>query len=368
VALRDRLPDRPPSLAPGFWRRFAEGAGGYLVHERFDHVAADLYSSADDPPVLPDQAERLRRLRRQQRQATSIPFTKAYERLDPIYGRVTLGTLCQDNEYCESNIVNKRRAKISDPPSTEPPRKLRVHLCWGASYAGASRSWSPAPSYPLRVTPASATQALAALLLDDWRSAFRALPLQFFLHCIRPFREVVREVRPGRRWRSRHSGSVPPSRALAALFERCDHVSVARTPNWETVVDDDERPFRRAWWCACVSSCDLGDLGFEPVADLAAHAAPGLAGRLSHAHAGRWLARAPRLPSQISHLIVVEGLTATGSLYRLDRKLAPAGGVWLQLVPERRIAIAPEGEQPSFLALRIRALDLALDELWARMR
>src|SRR5690349_18865749 len=75
------------------WAHFDGGHAGKAAAEWFDHAAAALYLRAETPRMQPDQLEMLRRLTQQEKLATRLPLTTAYEDLALYSGKITIGTL-----------------------------------------------------------------------------------------------------------------------------------------------------------------------------------------------------------------------------------------------------------------------------------
>lgn len=333
-------PGEKPWYVKEMWRRFADSAGAHQVPERFDHLAAALYVHAEDPPLLPEQRWLVQKLVFRRKQQISTPLITSWEEQDPNFGRWVLGTLCF-GDYGEFKIVNNNHPRLNKPPSSVPPPNIEVHVCFGASWAGASRAFSIA--------------GFAALMIDDWRSALRPLDVGFHIHRLAPLPHSIGPFPPGERWRDVKQSTLPPARAVGALFQRVDYGDLAEATAWTPP------PLRLGvcWWCICALRDDLSEFGFSP-------------------RVGRrgWYARDSRLPEAVEHVILVPPLGKGFQFTGKSLKAEPEGAA--ELLRVRRedggVALNPvrtrNREFPArhYLQLRVLALDLLLDELWAKAR
>ncbi|HXM46109.1 MAG TPA: hypothetical protein VN924_33060 [Bryobacteraceae bacterium] len=322
------------------WRRFSESAGARQLPERFDHLAAVLYLHAEDPPLLPEQRWLVQKLVFRRKQQISTPLITSWEEQDPNFGRWVLGTLCS-GEYGDFKIANNNHPRLNKPPSSVPPPNIEVHLCFGAGWNGAARAYSVA--------------GFAALLIDDWRSALRPLDVSFHVHRLAPLPHSIGPILPGERWRDLQERRLPPTRAVGALFLRSDYGDLVEGPAWTPP------PTRSGvgWWCASLLQDDLHELGFSP--------------RVGRAG---WFAQNSRLPAPVEHVILVPSLGAEFQFSGKSLNAEPEGSAELLRVRRENggIALNPVRTRDRtfptrhYLQLRILALDLLLDELWAKAR
>jgi len=325
--------------------------------ESFDYAAARLYVTAQDPPSASDHDPRVRRLI-MRKQFVSVPLVTAYEEQDPRYGHIVLSTLTKE-DYGEFQIVNHLDPRISSPQASIPPHDMAIHLCWGTGFAGISESYSPGGRE--RIAYASILQGLVALLLDDWRETLRLLPVKFFLHRMRPYRKygrnMVDSIKGGRRWRQlKAQETTPPAKyvdVVGLIFERADAVSVSLQRDWR--IAPDQSP-DHGWWCGCALRCDLPKLGFREKTSGLQHGGRHLLG---------WEAERSALPNRLSHLIVIDGPAGQGNILRVHS--SPGGLGRMTLYPMRRYHHLAKNDDYSFCALRKAAMNLALDELQARL-
>ena len=344
------------AMRDALWDRFKRaGVAGGFEPESFDYAAARLYVTAQDPPPVADHDPRVRQLIRR-KQFVSVPLVTAFEEQDPRYGHIVLSTLTK-GEYGEFLIVNHLDPRISSPQASIPPYEVAIRLCWGTGFAGVSESYSPDGRE--RIAYASILQGLVALLLDDWREALRLLPVKFFLHRMRPYRKygrnMVDSIKGGRRWRylKAKESMLPPEDVVGLIFERADTASVSLQRKWQV---DQNQSSDRGWWCGFVLRRDLRELGFvERISGLR--------------HDGRqmlgWEAERSALPGRLSHVIVIDEPAGQGNILRVHS--SPGGLGRMTLYPMRRYHHLAKDDDYSFRALRKAALNLALDELQARL-
>jgi hypothetical protein len=349
-----KAPGAEELMRDGLWKRFEEPAGaGRAAAEHFDHAAARLYVTAEDPPLLSSQAHRIRQWKRHRRYL-DMRQVSAYEEQTLHYGLITFPTLTKE-ELGEHEIVNRKDLRLGSPQATVPPRSLNIHLCWGVGFAGYATSFTPSAPARAQVAYASILQGLTLLLLDDWRNALRLLRLRFFVHRARPrAAEVPKPFKSGRRWRNRDTDPVglPPPEIVGHFFERAAAVALSSAGRWEV---QHEKQTRRGWWCGCALGCDLPEFGFRETRQT---------GQTRGAPSTVWAAERSSLPEELSHLIVVDGPAGAGRIFRVHR--SPGGRGYTRLQPERRYVIRDPSEDASFRSLRLAALDLVLDEVQTR--
>jgi hypothetical protein len=363
----DVLLTNPPhddASPAGLWSLFATETGAAWLQENVDHVASEVYLRAAATKVTDSQSVRIQRLLKRRREYVSHPLTTSYDELDPYHGAVTLAMLCM-GEYGLFKIANRSAIWISDPPSTQPPHPVRIHLCWTHAYPGLYHTalftlplvldgGNVAPQgegveQAIEGTGASILQGVVALLIDDWQSALQKLPVFFHLHRGTTADNGLPLGKGRDRWRdaNRHS-YLPPAHAVAYLFRRPSHVDLADQALWrmppmaeDTLVD---------WWCGCALSSDLGDFGFKLKKDPASHDGPMY-----------WTGPTDRLPSCLSHIIVLDPQRRTRwSICRVRR--SNCHELWPTVGCTR-----PEGEDYPYHELRRCALDTALSALEARL-
>lgn len=323
--------DTPHGPVPKVFReRFAAAAGGFHLAERFDDLAARLYYDAEDPTILGDQEQAIRRLLARRRQMIGTPLVTSYEEQDPHFGKWTT-TVLTFGEYGDFKLVNNSYVHLNNPPITIPPRVLDVHLCWGARFAGAPY--------------ASVLHGVTALVIDDWRHALQDVPVRFHLHRLGPVPHAVELGRGGRRWRHRDAGRLPPAKPIGALFARANRARAIQP----FAMDDRREQTAKSWWCACLLERDLPSLGFRPGE-----------GTSVDGHQNTWSASDCGLPRPIDHVIVVPPDEGDGVFHRV---VSRDGLTVLDPIRRGREDVDVRWWQ----RLRVQALDLALDELLTRM-
>jgi hypothetical protein len=314
------------------WRLFAQDAGPLHIPERFDHRAGHGFAFAEDPPVTLDQKRKIYRLLFRRKMLVSSPLVTSWEEQDPFYGRWVLSTLCY-GKYGDFKIINNNHPRLNNPPSTLPPKTAHIHLCWGIGFAG--------------VAQASALQTMVALLLDDWRDALQRFRCRFFLDRLSPLPRTVDAGFAGTRWRDLKSHSLPPARVIGSCFLRANYADLAVAGEWSI---SGNAVAALSWRCAFLLECDLPDLGFRPAVSY------GLAGPAAEG----WVAEGPsRLPAGIDHVIVVPPEEGPGQFLKVV-----SSGEEKRLEPVRRRPYAITDKD--YWRLRVVALDLLLEELWAR--
>jgi hypothetical protein len=405
---------RGVSLKPGgIWSFFSLEEN--CVHEKCDHAAGKLYLSKDDPPLLPDQARRIRLLQRRRRQYIEVPIPGPPIEPTRIAGSITIDKMIGDKKRKRFKYYHDPSG-FNDPPSSRPPQGMNVHLCWVNGYAGISRlqqrhvftrkefgellarlSKEQQEKLKCYITHengtvafgkilkenkpeaagivksikkeyrfhASILQAFVALLLDDWRDSLKELPVQFYLHRGFPHPLSVPIGRGGKRWKTGKSRRLPPIDVVNALFRRHTYVDVS-TPDirWEIKESNGRNNIFRFshWYCACVLSDDLPELGFKK------HDVP-------IENVPIWTINASRLPRQISHMIVLDPANETGVIYKHFYMGYPGelnGEIEFQPVYCRQFPQGfsnPLAEEPNpfFMTLRVQALDVLLDVLDEKM-
>lgn len=335
-----------PASVPVVMRaRFAAAEGDFHVAERFDDHAARLYFDADDPDVTGDQEQSIRRLLQRRKEMIGTPLVTSLDEQDPRFGPWTISLLTL-GEYADHMYANNTYIHLNNPPITIPPRVLDVHFCWGVRTAGA--------------VDASVLHGVAALIIDDWQSALRDVAVRFHLHRFGPIATTLAVGRGGRRWRDREALRLPPERVVGLLFARANRAHAMRPfepvggtggrSGTRVKVGDDGGavPPTRQWWCACLLEADLPALGFERGA-----------GRASDT-AAVWTAARSGLPDAVEHVILVPPAEGAGAFYRVDVR---AGATTLEPLRQGR----HDREITWWHGLRVQALDMALDELLARM-
>ena len=313
------------------WELFRNHCGATHLHERFDHNAAAFYVRAEDPPISPEQKKNIRRLLFRRKMLISSPLVTSWEEQDPYWGRWVLSTLCYE-EYGEFKILNNNHPRLNNPPSTLPPRRAEVHLCWGAGFSGAA--------------DASALQAVVALLLDDWRSALRGFRIGFHMHRLSPLPQSRFAGMAGPRWRDAQRGSLPPQHVIGTCFRRPSYADIALDGKWAAAANI---AGRQSWRCAFVLESDLHGLGFSP------EASAGIDGFTT----GGWYASQSLLPSGLDHVIVVPPAEGDGMFLKV---IDNNDGVMLSPIRTHPYNV----NHKDYARLRIIALDLLLDELWKR--
>ena len=356
--------DASPS---GLWSRFSGVAGLEWLHESVDHIAAEVYLRSKGTKPTLSQSLLIQRLLKRRREMVSHPMTTSYTEQDPYHGATTLATLAM-GDYGLFKIANRSAVWISEPPSTKPPRPMNIHLCWTHAYPGLCDKSALALPLPLppdgwngnseeiKLGPAvdcshaSILQGIVALLIDDWRSALRKLPLHYHLYRGPSADKGLPLGKGGPRWRNPCCfSSLPPSNAVEYLFHRPSHVDLANKAEWELPARATDS--RANWWCGCALLSDLRELGFERRRDTI----------VGYKDRGYWAGPLQCLHRCISHLIVVDpGESLRWSICRVQQRghceLRPMRG-WAET----------EGESYPFKKLRINALDLVLTVLKSRL-
>jgi hypothetical protein len=377
--------------------------------EWFDHAAAAFYAAADDPELFPDQVRRVRRLRARRRPQLDLTVRTPTDQ-HPYAGAIPLSVLIREpEEEFVHAVVNRESHRLNDDEATRPRRVVRVHVAWVAGWASGS-GWHErvkvrpplirtpglaggtdfAHTAGVRVPHASGVRALVGLILDDWRSTVRGLPVEFRLNRRWPGetrllrRDNVSGLQPGRRWRQYPAWSdtpahlarrgAMPAEVAGQLFARRSLAEAARAGEAGEVPSldphsGDRRPATR-WVCGVCHEDDLPDLGVRPVsAGVPAVAWEGQAPPGGRRHWGlSWL-------GQLHHLIVVRQGTpdqpadaADGVVVQVRAETTGnrrVTGVALTACPPQR-RIEPESAL-SCLPLRSHAIDVLLEQLDVRL-
>jgi len=327
-------------------------------------MAGEVYLRASVTKVTDNQSVRIQRLLNRRREYVSQPLTTSYEVLDPYHGAITLAMLCM-GKYGYFKIANRSAIWISNPPSTQPPHPIRIHLSWTHTYRSlcctapltlplVPNEGKTAPPLQrcesvIQATTASILQGVVALLIDDWRSALQKLPVFFHLHRGTTQDDGLALGKGGARWREAHRRSyLPPAHAVEYLFRRPSHMDLAERNEW--VMPLCAKESLADWWCGCVLASDLGDLGFR------LEQVPGTPDGRTY-----WIGRTHRLPLCLSHIIVLDPQQSTRwSICRVrhsdTHELWPIVG-----------CARPEGENYPYHDLRHCALDAALSALEVRL-
>lgn len=335
----------------GFWSLSATLRGLDWLDERFDHEAARMYLDSMDPAPGLAQERRILRLLRRRRITEGSPFATSYEEPSAFSGAVALSTLCSGEEGL-LKYVNRSDPRFASPPPAEPPGDLEVHLCWALGSSSMERA-GPAPAYAARGEPpaqaraagSSWLQGLAALLLDDWRSALRILDVEFFAHCGEPDSQTDAFGPGGPRWKeaARWRGPLPRPGFVTRFFERCDWVSLAsRALRWR------QSPALRSWWGLVLLRSDLEEFGLKPLPSP------------WHSHEGGWSAPTESLPDCIHTVFIVEPPKGNGAIYVTSR--AGRDGD-IELHPRYVYRNSSDRLDPGFQSFRLLALDAVLDAL-----
>jgi hypothetical protein len=317
------------------WSHFTSANGNKFVHEQFNHHAAEFYINADDFQPLSDQNRRIKKLIRQKRENIN-PETTSYEIQTRYYGQIMLQTLCY-GVYGEFKIVNRSDPKIGTPPTNFPRRKLHVHLCWANGYTGIDTS----VIYKTNTDSGSILQGLMGLLIDDWREKLKDLPMYYHLHRAWPSPMSVDIEKGGRKWNNLGKFSMPPANVTNILFRRNTYIDLSRKMKWD--IKSDKLSNNSGWWCACVLSCDLPELGFIQTNQ------DGIIGQ------SIWKGNDSVLPEYISHVMVIDSCEKKWSICQVKNT---------ELILLRK----ENNDDLSFCSLRRTALDLLLNLLEKYLR
>ncbi|HEX3045582.1 MAG TPA: hypothetical protein VHY08_12560 [Bacillota bacterium] len=347
-----------------------------------DHHAGKVYLQAEITKLTEKQTARIQHLLRRKLDCMSNPLITSYEEQDPYNGAITLATLSM-GEYGLFKIINRSAIWLADPPASLPPDPVRIHLCWTEAYRGLSHKTqlqigASAPSNRQNVPPkapveyfmreTSVIQGIVALIIDDWRTALRELPVLFYLHdgVVRKETQKDEEEKAktlalgkgGKRWRNPEDPALlPPSLVVHYLFQRQSFAKLAGGTGGTNGKTKWKVPANAAdtmtdWWCGCISGEDLKDLGFQKVQSQF-HEKPPWVGPPNHPNQ-------PKFPQCLSHVIVLEFQQQCWTICQANQD-------------KRQIELWPvmEGDLESdpypFHQLRGCALDLALSALEIRM-
>lgn len=257
-----RLPHKLESAhAPYLWGRFDDS----LIHERFDHVAAQLYVEAPSLRLHPYVERLIRRLERQ-RQNVIPPYPESHEELNPWRGPLALDTLTQSAEYVMRKLADGGGTRLSNLVSSMPDQIFSICLYWVNGYNG------------LKTTAASILQALAVILIDDWRFVLQTLPVH--LHAYNANLPSLKTFYPGPRW----DPSTLSETAVNHFFKRPNWAAISTSPlQWS--------PLSANWACICLLATDLAEFGL----------------RRQETPAGIiWVDSEARLPEWVSNIIIIE--------------------------------------------------------------
>ncbi len=352
-AERGDEPSGDPSVA-GLWSRFATEAGSAWLHERLDHVSAEVYLQGGAVDPTSQQARRLDFLQRRRSEVFFTPMTTCYEELDPFQGAIALSTLSM-GDYGMYKIANRSAVWISNPPSARPSHKVHVHLTWTTRFEGLLQSavWSTLAegseeSDSLEVSAASLLQGIVALVVDDWRSALRHLPVQFHLHRDGEDQEGLNLGVGGPRWRGPGARTgLPPAHVVARIFRRNSLADLAASEaDWTVPTGSADNSFH--YWFGFILASDLRSLGFRDW-------------RESDGTVRGWEGPPGRLPDCLSRLVLLE--PAVG----LDWTILDIQRERDDLLSPRIRCPEPGGEPHPYPVLRRATLDVLLEALDRRM-
>ncbi|MBN1138314.1 MAG: hypothetical protein JXM73_17125 [Anaerolineae bacterium] len=353
------LEDRGLSPAAVMWSS-VQDSRHTPVPETFDHMAAHIYMEAADLTILPDQERRIIELCHQRERQLSLKPPEGFDMLNPYVGSISLLTLAWD-DYGLFKAANHTDPRISDAVLSLPPPPVDVHLCWahGRAGLGSEHTCLPgaAPRSPLvRATGASTLRGIVGLLLDDWQVALHRLKVNFHVHNGRPDLSQDRLERSGKRWKEAAGSDGPLSNrvVLNKLFTRSNWVTI--DPNslkWDA-------PTLAGWWCACLLTSDLPELGFT----MQTAATPE-----SPYDSPTWMADGAALAECISDVILVDVAGEDHVVASMCQVIRNANGKEpLELHPKPWRPVRVRDVDSSFLALRTNALDLVLDGLSRKIR
>ncbi len=339
-----------PSAA-GLWSRFATDAGAEWLHDRLDHVGAEIYLQGGAVDPTAQQARRIDLLQRRRNEVFFTPMTTCYEELDPFQGAIALSTLSM-GEYGMYKIANRSAVWISNPPSARPSHDVHVHLTWTCRFEGLQQtaSWS-VPGEPLVAPAASLLQGIVALVLEDWRSALRHLPVRFHLHRDGDEREELNLGPGGPRWRGPGARTgLPPAQAVARLFRRDSLALLAEgEADWTVPPGSADNAFH--YWFGFILAEDLRSLGFQETLE-------------TDGFQAGWEGPPGRLPDCLSRLAILD---PAPHMDRLDWSLAEVRREGRDLLRPRTRCPEPGGEPHPCPALRRSTLDVLLEALDRRM-
>ncbi len=346
-------PSGDPSVA-GLWSRFASEAGADWLHERLDHVSAEVYLRGGAMNPTSQQARRLDFLQRRRSEVFFTPMTTCYEELDPFQGAIALSTLSM-GDYGMYKIANRSAVWISNPPSARPSHKVHVHLTWTTRFEGLLQSavW-PIPAEGsdepdrLEVPAASLLQGIVALVVDDWRSALRHLPVQFHLHRDAEDQEGLNLGVGGPRWRGPGARTgLPPAHVVARIFLRNSLADLASgEADWSVPAGSADNSYH--YWFGFILANDLRSLGFRE-------------SRESDGTTPGWEGPPGRLPDCLSRLVLLDpGLGVDWTILDIRRERS-------DLLSPRTRCPEPGGEPHPYPALRRATLDVLLEALDRRM-
>ncbi len=312
-------------------------AKGWLF-ESVDLDAARMYLDAEDPPVEADQARRIRRLRRRERAWSQHP-PEGFEEPD-MNARPTLADLVQDS--WEWKLVNGTFRGIGKPISSVPHQRLGIHVCWAHGLGSLDRGETPA------------LRAVVALMIDDWRSALRDLPIVFLVHGGQRAESVGQGIlgRGGVRWKAlaTRDGAFPDRDVVANLFHRTTWTADAHSDPGRRKLASTLRGRRRGaeWWCLVVLESDLPELGFT-----------------RRRPQDPWLGSDDLLPRHLGRVVAIDTERSRGEIYRLARGPVGERASAVALRPAIECARHPRDGHAHYWPLRVQALNMVVTAIEA---
>lgn len=331
-----------PSAA--MWAAFQIGdKEAEWLHERFDHEAAALYLSTEDPPLATHQHRLIQDLQYRRQTMDRRPPESIQEPV--LVGTISLSTLTLETEQIAHKIINNNDFRIGELSPTIPDEPVHVHLYYANTYASLVRNAN-------NPADASTLQGFVALLLDDWRQALRYLPVHFHLHSSAPAAEGSGYLgRGGLRWKTRVNAldSLPPAAMVTRLFARQDWTQLEAA---KARLSQDQMCGKNDWRCMCVLASDLPKLGFIEEAKVGVRWRLPVRNGSNHGH----------LPTHLAHLIILKPPDSGEICYarRTETELTLHS-----VQPRRRPPEEVEQSGIRFRFLREVALDVLLDQLTA---
>lgn len=341
-----------PSYESGIWGNFATGKSLLGLHERFDHMAADMYMESEDIGMSSRQQHRIKLLLRRQK-AANTPLPTSYEEQDPFRGAISLSTLVQD-EYGDFKMVNQIDPRISNFPPSFPTQLIKIHLCWAAAHKGVAQNFfTPQANNingSIKISAASILQGFIALVLDDWRNALAELPVEFFAHNNRPnaFEDMGAG---GERWKQQAKlhKRMPPSNFVSCFFTRTNWMEVTYEFLWQG-----SRRYSE-WWCACLLEDDLEEFGFTRQS----HSTTFAKDSQIEVRKPLWVSNEKSFPDFIDRVILLNPANQTGKICLVIREKPGL----VKLSQLNATSETKRAKRPSYLNLRTAALDVLLDVL-----
>ncbi len=300
--------------APYLWGKFHNN----LLHERFDHVAAQLYLEAPSLSLNPYAEQVIRKLERRSKNIIP-PYPDSYQELNPLRGPMTLDTLTKDLDYVMRKYADGGGVRLSNPVSSVPERVFNVYLYWVNGYAG------------LTTTAASILQALAVLLIDDWRFVMQNLPIHVHAHNANLASQET--FCPGPRW---EPVSMPQT-AVKLFFDRPNWAKITPTPLQMNSVSAD-------WACVCLLATDLAEFGI----------------RKQDTPTGTiWIDHKACLPEWVSNIVIIETNGDFSHVCKVTRSNSQSTAIvplpWPNWLSQKRDTV--------FHSVRERILDVMLTSL-----